>query len=120
GSNWVVYWHYTRLHPSYSPTSTHQNQTYQSKYAMDVLRQQAMTQLVYQFEGFRLSTGLRYQQRFTYQDYWLNDWRFAYTWGRAEAYLDVQNAFDTEYAELASAPLPGRWMHLGLKYRWSR
>jgi iron complex outermembrane receptor protein len=87
-----------------------------SKYAIEALRHQAVISMRNVIAGklFINLTG-RYQYRINANDYTLLDARVAYGWPRFEVYADVNNLLDTEYKEIGTVPLPGRWVTAGLK-----
>src|SRR5690606_36354645 len=104
--------------PSYSP-ETSNGADYRSKYAMETLRQQLTGQVFFRHGPFSGSISARYQERISYKDYVLGDLRFAYRHHGLETYIDAQNLLDATYTEVAAAPMPGRWIHLGIKYNWT-
>lgn len=87
-----------------------------SRYALSHLNHQLNLQAVLQLSRhWALSAQCRYLDREAYRSYALGDVRLQY--GR-EAYriqLDINNLWDTYYEELANAPMPGRWLRLGVE-----
>lgn len=89
-----------------------------SKYVIEALRHQ----LQLRWQGaygphWRLSFSGRYQSRISMSDYWLLDSRLAYDRGTWSMAMDLQNLLDTQYRELSSVPLPGRWIRFTLGFR---
>lgn len=112
---WRTSLQYTWLNPSYSVDAS---TGFQSKYVTEALRQQLVGQLIYNNTNLSISMAVRYQERISYKDYVLADLRAAYKFQQFETYIDIQNIFDQTYIEAAAAPLPGRWLSAGLKYKW--
>ena len=87
-----------------------------SRYALSHLNHQLNLQLGLQLgRAWSLSAQHRYLDREAYGSYSLTDMRVQY---RREAYriqLDINNLLDTRYEELANAPMPGRWLRLGVE-----
>lgn len=64
-----------------------------------------------------ISLNARYLDRVAYQNYVLLDAHIQYAQDRFEWCLDATNVLDTDYIEAANAPMPGRWMRMGLMVR---
>lgn len=116
-NQWRASIQYTWLKPSYSLDAT---SGFQSKYVTEALKQQLIGQFMYRNRGLAVNLAARYQERMSYKDYLLADIRMAYHFEKLESYLDIQNMLDTKYIEAAAAPMPGRWLSLGLKYYWQK
>lgn len=101
-----------------------------SKNALNYLRQQFLLNLGRSLgESWSLQAQLRHLQRQAdvQESYSLVDFQvqYHYAWEhpnldadrwQATLYLQVQNALNTQYREIASVPMPPRWMNLGLKF----
>lgn len=91
-----------------------------SKYAIEALRHQAIVGLQNVIaEHFVVNLTGRYLYRINANDYTLLDARVAYRSTKWEVYADVNNILDTQYKELGTVPLPGRWMILGARMNLS-
>lgn len=49
--------------------------------------------------------------------YFLQHLRLGYTLGKIKIYAEARNIFDTQYQEVLGAPMPGRWLMGGVRYR---
>jgi iron complex outermembrane receptor protein len=49
--------------------------------------------------------------------YFLQHLRLGYTLDKFNVYVEGRNIFDTQYQEVLGAPMPGRWLMGGLRYR---
>lgn len=108
---WRASIQYTYLHSSHQVM-----EAYVSKYSLEILRHQGIGHLLYQHKGWSAALASRWQERTNYRSYFLTDARLGYAWERFSINLDVNNAGDTHYIEVAAAPLPGRWYSLGIKF----
>ncbi len=89
-----------------------------SRYALSNLRHQLAAQTsVSLFERFGLMLTGRYLDRNAYTSYWLVDLGASFKTERAKFSIDATNVLDTEYIEVASAPMPGRWYRLRFEMR---
>ncbi len=89
-----------------------------SKYAIEALRHQASLK-IRTLLWHKLETNLaaRYQQRINANDYTLLDLRLGYRINSLLFYVDLNNLLDTQYKEIASVPLPGRWWTFGIRFQ---
>lgn len=110
---WRVGLQYTYLRPSHSMEAA---DLYLSKYSAQLLRHQLTGQGFLRLHTFSVTGTIRFQERLSYKRYVLADFRMARQIRNFEAFLDVQNLFDVNYTETAAAPMPGRWVSLGLQY----
>jgi iron complex outermembrane receptor protein len=90
-----------------------------SKYAIEALRHQFLGRLnTTWFKVLDINVAARYQQRISYNDYTILDLHIAYHLKSWQLYADLNNLSDTQYKEIGSLPMPGRWMTLGLRYTY--
>lgn len=88
-----------------------------SKYTVEALRHQMVLSLrSLLFHHIQFDFNARYQQRISANDYTLLDARIGYVIKQWNLYADVNNILDTQYREIGTVPLPGRWFTLGLKF----
>ena len=64
-----------------------------------------------------LGSHVTYTKRADGRDYWVAALRIGRGFGRAEAYVDIANAFDQAYQEVKGVDMPGRWVKVGLRLR---
>lgn len=88
-----------------------------SKYALENLKHQLVGKVSLRFKTFQLSITERYQDRVTGQKYLIGDARLSYQNSAYSIYMNANNIFDTQYIEVASTPMPGRWMTVGLNLK---
>lgn len=86
-----------------------------SKYALESLRHQVIAKATGEYKGFYITLAERFQERINYKSYFITDLRLAYKYKSYSIYADATNLFDTQYIEVAAAPMPGRWFSIGLK-----
>lgn len=103
---------YTYLNPEIVLPSTSL-----SKYAIEALRHQAIASVQSVLFGkLQVNVNARYQYRINANDYTVLDTRIGYTFNKHwMAYADVNNILDTQYKEIGTVQLPGRWYTLGLR-----
>ena len=90
-----------------------------SKYAIEALRHQLLARLnTTWFKALDINIAARYQQRISYNDYTVLDLHAAYHLKHWEIYTDLNNLSDTQYKEIGSIPMPGRWLSLGFRYTY--
>ena len=94
-----------------------QDETVLSRYAFNQLRHQFVcTARRSTFkEHWAFIPAIRFNDRVAYQDYTLIDARIQFTQERFKVWIDGSNLLDTEYTEAANAPMPGRWLRLGVE-----
>jgi iron complex outermembrane receptor protein len=91
------------------------NNYFLSKYALESLKHQLIAKAIVEYKSFNFTLTERFQERVTNKSYFLTDVRLAYRYKNYSVYTDATNIFDTHYIEVATAPMPGRWLNLGLK-----
>jgi iron complex outermembrane receptor protein len=101
---------------SYLEPDVTNNTAYQSKYAIESLRHLWISSVNFKANQLLFSVTARYQYRINGNDYTILDSRLSYRLKKFTIYADVSNILDTEYREIASVPLPGRWYGLGIKF----
>lgn len=88
-----------------------------SEYTIQALRHQLVMSLrSILFHHLQFDFNARYQQRISANDYTLLDARIGYIFKQWDIYADVNNILDTQYREIGTVPLPGRWFTLGVKF----
>jgi iron complex outermembrane receptor protein len=92
-------------------------ETVASKYVLESLKHQAILQLAYAQDRWRISTGNRFVQRELKNSYLITDLRLGYVFNAVQIYADMTNVLDQSYIETAAVPLPGRWVSFGVKYK---
>lgn len=86
-----------------------------SKYTIEALRHQGTATLSNTFlNKINLNITCRYLYRISANDYTLLDVRLGYQHKWWMLYTDLNNLMDTQYKEIGSVPMPGRWFTLGL------
>jgi len=87
-----------------------------SKYAVEGLRHQVVIRVNSKlFKKFEVNLTGRYQQRINSNDYTILDTRLGYRTGRFLIFSDMNNLLDTQYQEIGTVQMPGRWVTLGLR-----
>jgi iron complex outermembrane receptor protein len=87
-----------------------------TKYAIEALRHQFIASLQSTFfNRLQLNAACRYQYRINTNDYTVVDLRIAWNMKKWGIFADVNNLLGTQYKEIGSVPLPGRWISLGLR-----
>ncbi len=87
-----------------------------SRYALEHLNNQFVASLNWSYANFHHSLSFRYLDRENLDDYAILDTRFSYRTKKADAFLSVDNVFNTNYMETNLVTMPGRWITLGLNY----
>lgn len=91
------------------------------KYALTSARHLVQSTLRIGIGDVTLSTRGLWKDRRERPSYGVVHGRLAYTlpvWGdRLALSLDVRNLFDTDYADIFDAPMPGRWWVVGAQFR---
>lgn len=116
---------YTYLAPKASTVTDGSGNPVLSKYTINSLKHQLCVHaglLLLQHLNIEL-TG-RYHERlnaavvaaYSLQSYFLADMRIAYTLTNWSFYADISNIGDVQYIDAGVAPMPGRWMTVGLKW----
>ncbi len=55
-----------------------------------------------------------------FKPYWLFDLRLSYYWKDLTLYAEATNLFNKKYIDIGSIYQPGRWLSLGVKYRFAQ
>ena len=116
---------YTYLAPKAGTVTDGNGNSVLSKYTINSLKHQLCAHaglLLLQHLNIEL-TG-RYHERlnaaavadYSLQSYFLADMRIAYTLTNWSFYADLSNIGDVQYIDAGVAPMPGRWMTVGLKW----
>jgi iron complex outermembrane receptor protein len=89
-----------------------------TKYATDALKEQVILGLRVDLkERISASINGRYLQRINSGDYTLLDIHLQYNLNTWQVFADVNNLLDTDYTEVGTVPLPGRWISAGLRFK---
>ena len=93
-----------------------------SKYALDVLKNQLILGLNYQFSGISSNVRFSYNERYYGETYFLADLYISKTIKRRgyslEPFIKIDNLTDTDYSEIGGVLQPGRWIQGGVKLEW--
>lgn len=111
-SNLIISSRYTYLEPSIEEATG-----LQSKYAIEALRHQWISTLNFSTGKFSVLLAAKYQYRINGNDYTILDARVSYQVSGFTIFADINNILDTQYREIASVPLPGRWVSAGVRWR---
>ncbi|MDP2176214.1 MAG: TonB-dependent receptor [Bacteroidota bacterium] len=101
---------------TYLDASFDRNFIGESKYELNNLRHQLVSGLILKFhKNLYLSLNQRYVIQENGTEYLLLDARINTQLKKLNIYLDVNNIGNVTYTQIASIPLQGRWLTLGLK-----
>ncbi|UCC79885.1 MAG: TonB-dependent receptor [Candidatus Zixiibacteriota bacterium] len=90
---------------------------FESKYVLNYLRHQLQSNINIGFsEKISNSWMIRYEDRVNGKSYSIFDTRFRWLWKSIKIHFDITNLFDTDYEDISSIPMPGRWLRLGITY----
>jgi len=90
---------------------------YHSKYALAYLRHQACLSADHRWgRGVSQRWEARYESRLGYGAYWLLDARLTVPLKKVELVLDGTNLLNTPWPGAGFAPMPGRWVTLGVRF----
>jgi iron complex outermembrane receptor protein len=104
-----------------------------SYYVLDYLRHCLTLSSQHTFKNLYLNWTIRYQDRngeylkyidtntsipIAYSNVFLMDVRAGYVFKKVNIYFDVNNLFDNQYVDIANVKQPGRWIGLGINYRF--
>ncbi len=93
---------------------------YTSKYALSHLRHQILFGLEHDLPfGLQQTWKLRYKERLGNKGHIIMDTRLGRSIKSLELFLAVTNIFDSTYREVASVPMPGRWIKAGFSLNLS-
>lgn len=87
-----------------------------SKYKLENFRHQIVNTLQWNNNSWSVLVANRYNERISYKDYFLTDFRISLQQNKFTYYMDAQNIFDKKYIEAGAVPMPGRWFSLGVKF----
>lgn len=118
--NWSDFGLQTGISYTYlSPKVETSNTNLYSHYALGNLKHQLAGRVFADFgKIFSFTLAGKYQKRISSTDYFLLDARLAATIADFQLYLDGSNLTNITYTEAAAAPMPGRWISLGVKWEW--
>jgi outer membrane cobalamin receptor len=92
--------------------------TQMSKYVLEYARHQAGGSLTLPIgAGFRAAVNVDHRDRLDGQEYDLVGVRISRGFKRGEVFVDVANALDESYTEVAGVVMPGRWVSIGFRLR---
>jgi iron complex outermembrane receptor protein len=93
-----------------------QEGAWESKYVLDYLKHQVLLGVHYTlFPGMAQQWNTRYERRKGDRDgHIIVDSRIMYRHGPATFYVEATNITDRSYDDIASVPMPGRWVKAGL------
>lgn len=96
---------------------------YQSKYALDYLRQQIASGVEYDLFGFVNSWVLNWKKRIGGANYVTVDAKISKEVVKKknltlEAFLEITNLFDKSYSEQSNIQMPGRWIKSGARIQF--
>ena len=109
-----------RLSMDYTAVDTYAKHDYLSKYALDYLKQQICATADCDFLGFKNSWVLNYKKRVAGSESVVVDTKVSRDIVRKgkvvfNAYLEITNLFDEDYAEQSGVEMPGRWIKSGAR-----
>ncbi|MBN9483195.1 MAG: hypothetical protein BGO70_00750 [Bacteroidetes bacterium 43-93] len=111
GNSIVLNANYTYLDPMIQTPTTES-----SKYSIEALKHQATFSVrTLWWNKLQVNANARYLYRISANDYTLLDARVCYQFKHWNIYADVNNILDTQYKEIGSVPMPGRWYTLGVR-----
>jgi len=91
-----------------------------SRYLLNYLRHQFITSIEHYliWPKLLINWKLRYADRVNAENYFLTDVNISYQWKKIRLFLNATNLFDKDYHEIAFIPMPGRWIKLGVTYKF--
>lgn len=111
--------YYTTLSYNYLNPTIKVEDGIRSKYAIENLRHQVILNFTVSHKNWMLTTANRFNERISYKNYFIADVRASYQLNDLNIFADMQNIFDKSYIEAAAVPMPGRWLSLGAKYKFT-
>ncbi len=88
-----------------------------SKYVLDHLRHQLITEISQSFiPGFSANWLFRYEARVNQKAYFITDIKLAYKLQNFTINASAENLFNIPYQDMSGLPLPGRWIKTGVAY----
>lgn len=106
---------------NYTYLSMDRNTTqFQSKYSLDHLKHQIIisvdNDLVW---GIKQKWMMRYESRENFEDHFIVDSKVIKEFKMFTFFLRASNLFNKSYMDIASIPLPGRWISAGIQFLWN-
>ena len=93
-----------------------------SKYALDILQNQFLAGIEYEFWGLNFNWQLSYNQRYYGERYFVGNIflskKFVKKDSIIEPFIKIDNFSNTKYTEVAGVLQPGRWMQMGIRCEW--
>jgi len=92
---------------------------YQSRYIFENLKYQSSALCALQLPGkIQATVAFRYFQRINNETpTFLTDIQANRNWGKSlNTFIQITNFFDTEYREIGTVPMPGKWLRAGIKF----
>lgn len=107
---------YTYLNPK---ATSNEDQSFKiSQYALNHLKHQYTTRLQIDFlQNYSWSALAKVEQRIHSSYYFVLDSKIAGQWKGFHANISIQNITNKKYFDFNTAPLPGRWMSVGVGYQ---
>lgn len=101
--------------------SDHESCGLESKYIADHLKHQLIGRASFEW-GRQISQNLtiRYADRLSGDSYTVVDSHLSWHRGDIELFVEGSNLFDTEYSEIGTIPMPGRWLKTGFRLNLSK
>lgn len=91
----------------------------ESKYVLDHLRHQLTGSLTMSWSpSLEQVIKAVYAERMAGDNYTVVDTRLTLSVSDYQIFIEAANLFDKTYVESGFAPMPGRWITAGVKYRW--
>lgn len=92
---------------------------YQSKYILDHLKHQVVSELTHIMPMNTLMTWVfRYADRINQDDYFLTDLKLNIPISRWDFFVEASNIFNHYYLDISGIPMPGRWIKAGINFRF--
>jgi len=93
--------------------------SYQSKYILDHLKHQVVSELTHNLYMNALMTWIfRYADRINQDDYFLTDIKINLPINKFDFYIEASNIFNHTYLDISGIPMPGRWIKAGINLRF--
>ncbi|UCE65895.1 MAG: TonB-dependent receptor, partial [Candidatus Zixiibacteriota bacterium] len=112
---------FPRLQVNYSYLdSDRKTADFESKYVLNYLRHQLQSNIVIDFSKTISNAWMaRYEDRVNGKSYSIFDMRFQWLWKNIKMHADITNLFNTDYEDIGSIPMPGRWFRVGITYSFN-
>jgi len=112
-----------RVSFDYTAIDIYAKHDYLSKYVLDYLKQQICATADFELLGFNNSWVLNYKKRVGDSGYIVVDTKITRNIVRKDkvafdAYFEISNIFDTDYAEQSGVEMPGRWIKSGASIKF--